>query len=797
MEYLLLARWLLAFGVVAALGYPIAARLFSRFSSAGAGFAPLVGVATVTIVTYWIGQVAFGRWTVWVGIAVLAVLAAFTGLDPERLRTGRLAVAEDLPFDRRGAGDAAAVFLTGFLFLIAIRAADPAVFPAGGEKFLDYGLLRSLLRAGALPPPDPWFAGEPLRYYYGGHLAATVLSTVTATPPRYAYNLALAGFYAMLVTAAFDLAGNVAAERGLSRRRAGAFAAVFVGLSSNLLTAARIVAGALPAGIQGRIATRIAAGSNLEPAEVLAGIDGFSYWTASRVIPGTINEFPFFSWLNGDLHAHMMGGAFLLLSLAVSFAYWLTPGDRLRRRRLLIFGILPVLGGFQIPTDTWSFPTVFGVAWLALAFAPPEPLPLLPGGTRLAAGIRARFDLGDPTSDGGGNAGLATELYRTGSALPVAGLAGVVGLALGTPFLLGAGGEQSVALLEAADRSSLGGLLVVHGAFLAAFLAFLSGKLGPGGRGALVAAVVFAAAAGTFADFAVLAVAGPLLIGGWIALRLGRDVGYETALLIGGAGLVTVVEVVYVVEEAGPGRFNTVFKTYFQVWLLWGLAMGPVLADVSAPTASDRIADWWPSARTRGRVARAFVALLVVTTLPYAALALDAHFSGNDAWTLDATAFAEREHPEEAAAIEWLDEHAVEDAAAAGRQPTLLEAPGAYSSPTGLAETPSEPGMYSWDANPASSLTGLPTVAGWQHEIGYRGGDVYWARVNDVDAAYAGDDAQRVTVLREYRVTHVWVGPGERTRYGDVSFAHLQGVSLAYETETVRIYRVDQEELSG
>ena len=32
----------------------------------------------------------------------------------------------------------------------------------------------------------------------------------------------------------------------------------------------------------------------------------FDYWRSSRVIPYTINEFPFWSFLYADLHAHLI-----------------------------------------------------------------------------------------------------------------------------------------------------------------------------------------------------------------------------------------------------------------------------------------------------------------------------------------------------------------------------------------------------------------------------------------------------------------------------------------------------------
>lgn len=806
MEYLLVLWWLLALGGLAILAYPLTSWLFGRFSTMGVGFSPLVGVTVLTIVVYWTGQVSFSWWNRWLALFVLVALSILVSVDLKQLAGGQIAIDANLRADRNAIAWSVGIFIAAFLFLVAIRAADPAIQPAGGEKFLDYGLLRVLFRAESLPPPDMWFAGEPLQYYYGGHLAATILGQLTATPPQYAYNLALASFYAMLVTAAFDLAGNVAAARGRSRLVAGGFTVLFVGLASNLLPVARLGVSMLPTGLQQSIATRVSTAANVETAEVLAGLDGFSYWTASRVIPGTINEFPLFAWLNGDLHAHMMGATFLLLAVAVSFAYWLTPADELWHRRLLVFGVLPLLGGFQIPTDTWSFPTIFGVAWLALAFGSARPLPVLPGGEQIESSLRSLLRGDRVTSDNvesfkkgdaeSGETPLVAEVLQTGGALLVIGLAGVIGFLLGFTFLLGASAGQSIAILDAADRSGLGGLLFVHGTFVAAFLGYLGVKFGSDNRVPFVAAIGLLAVAGTIAHFPGLVIVAPLLVGGWIVLRMNRDVGFETALIIGGAGLITIVELVYVAEEAGPGRFNTVFKTYFQVWLLWALAMGPVLAGLLESIEADRISNYWPSASSRETVIRVFVALLVITALPYAALALGAHFDRHDIATLDATSGLAAQQPQTAAAIAYLDETVIEGGENDDVAPVLLEAPGAYRSPTGLADSPSQPGMYSWESNPASSFTGIPTVAGWQHQVGYRGPDVYWSRVNDVDRAYAGSKKEQVAVLDTYAVTHIWVGPGERARYGSVSFAHIDGVSLVFESETVRIYRVDHDELS-
>jgi YYY domain-containing protein len=816
MEYALVVLWWLAYVVLALLGAPLAARLFPRFAGRGIGFALPLALVVLTTVVYWVGQVALGPAIV-VGVVVLVGLAAVAGLDLAGLPDGRFDPAPDLDLDLDYAP--LVVFTVGYLFVVLLRGVDPAVDPYAGEKFLDFGLLQALDRAPALPPEDPWFAGAGVSYYYGGHLVAHVLSELTATPPRFAYNLALAGFYGTLVAAAYDLAGAIGAARGGSRLRSGLFAAFAVGLASNLVTAGRFVLWLLPEPLRTEVARAVAARTaELTTAQVLAGLDTFSYWTASRVIPGTINEFPLFGWLNGDLHAHMMGPTFLLLGAALAFAYYRTPDRERGRRRLLVFGAVPLLGGFQAVVNTWSFPTIFGLLWLAVVFAPADPLTLLPTG--VATRVRDLAGLGrrDLVSDGGVEAARSrVELTRVGSALVVAGVAGLLGFLLAAPFLLSAtgGGERALGVWPAGDRSAIAPLLLVHGAFVAGFLAFLVGRLDPERPGVLALGLVALLAVGLLASFPAVGVVGPVLLLGWVALRFRTDAGFETVLMVGGTGLVLVVEVLYLQELAGPGRMNTVFKTYSQVWALWGVALGVVLGHFAAPLSSLRARVTGTGAeasadagsgdegraapdgggstpaldrRTLRQVASVgFVVLLVASTSLYGVLAVGSHLGGGGDTTLDATAFVDERHPAEATAIRWLDREAE-------GTPTMLSAPATYSAPAGGGTA--GPGMYRWNASPAASLTGVPTVAGWQHEIGYRGREAYTERVRDVDAIYQGDDATRVRLLAAYDVEYVWVGPGERLRYDEVrSFEDLQGVSVAHESGSVTVYRVDQSAL--
>jgi len=802
MEYALVARWLVLYAALFALGLPLVARLLPRASGRGAGLAVPAALVVLSVPAYWVGQLTWGPIALAAGALTLLVASATAALDLTALRDGRVRLGVDI--DRDAATDAAAIFLLGFVFVVALRAFDPAVHPGGGEKFLDFGLLKTLQRSTTLPPEDFWFANAPVKYYYGGHLTTTLLAWLTGTPPRFAYNLALAGFYAAFVTAAFEIAASIGADRGLPRRLAGGVAVFFVGLASNLVTAGRFTLLALPESLRRSAATYVAARTEYTAERILAGADSFSYWNASRVIPGTINEFPLFAWLNGDLHAHMMGTPTLLLAAAVGYAYYRTPERERGRRRALVFLVVPVLAAWQAVQNTWSFPSVLALGWLAVTFAPADPWTLLPGTAGLRSRLR-RFSGRIAPADGDGPTAAATaESGRIFGSLVVAGVAAVVAGVLAAPFLLGTatgGGERSIELLGPEMRSGLGALLLVHGAFVVGLGGYLLSRLRVARPWLLAAGLLAAGYVGHSIGFAALAVSVPLLVVAWVGLRTSRSIGYEAVLVVAGAGLVTLVELVYVNEQAGPGRMNTVFKTYAQIWAFWGTAMGVALPGlVLGPWATgDRDAardgggdsdppgsTLWSQIPWRRVAAVGLAVALVTSTSVYGVLAVGAHFERGPEGgpTLDATQFVETDHPEQAAAIDWIDD-------LEGR-PTILEAPGTTTYPGGTDGR--ERAMYSWNANPASSLTGVPTVAGWRHEIGYRGREAYFDRVRDVDTIYTGNASARAALLYEYQVQYIWVGPNERARYGSVSFGS-EAIDAVHRSGDVTVYEVALGEL--
>jgi len=233
---------------------------------------------------------------------------------------------------------------------------------------------------------------------------------------------------------------------------------------------------------------------------------------------------------------------------------------------------------------------------------------------------------------------------------------------------------------------------------------------------------------------------------------------FALLLFATGALLMLGVEFVYLRDVFGT-RMNTVFKFYFQAWVLWGLAGAYALAGFVQ----------------RGRAGLVVVAgLLVVGGLVYPVLAIPARASeyGGPS-TLDGTAYLAEAQPDDVAAIAWVNENV--DGA-----PVLLEAPGdRYRA-------------YVYEGR-VSAQTGLPTLLGWAgHEHQWRGNyDEPARREPDIETLYTSVAPGEVLALMDrYDISYVYVGLLERARYPAAGLAKFAGLmDVVYDSGTVTIYR--------
>ncbi len=236
------------------------------------------------------------------------------------------------------------------------------------------------------------------------------------------------------------------------------------------------------------------------------------------------------------------------------------------------------------------------------------------------------------------------------------------------------------------------------------------------------------------------------------------------ALVCAVAGLLLTlsVEFVYLVDNFGV-RMNTIFKFYFQGWVLMAVAAA--------------YAVYWLG-RRRGRLRIAFLAgfwVLFCLGMVYPILG-NISRAGSFAHTptLDGTAYLASSEPDDYAAIAWLNEN-VQGA------PVILEAPGAGGS------------SYVYEGR-VSALTGLPTLLGWAgHEGQWRGSyTVQASREPDIQTIYNTTSREAaLELLRKYDVEYVYVGPRERSKYEARGLEKFDNwLDAAYRAGGVTIYRV-------
>jgi len=792
-EVALVARWLLFYAGLTLAGLPVARLVFPSAPDDGAGFALPVAIGVVTMVAFYVGQVSFGPWTALASVAVLAALGGAAHVAGER--RGRDGYAW-----RRAAG-AFGVFAAGFLFLLSFRAMNPVMSGWGGEKFLHTGLLNAMLRAETLPPEDMWYAGEAVRYYYGLPTFNTVAALLTGTGVEYVHNLTIAGYFGTLVVAAYSLAGWLTHDRGYSRRLGGALGVFFVALAGNTVTVVRFALNQLPRDLAveyGRAAFNVNRADYPRVLFEQGSLGSWGWWDTRYVVEGTLQEFPLYSFVKADMHGHTVTTGFLVLSAALAYAYVQTP-ERKRGRRLgLLFGGLGAVAGYFGVTNTWSMPSAIGMAWLACVYADSHPATLLPGslGTRIQALA--------PDSDQSALARVVAEAWRTILAAVVAVGVGVTGYALASPFLLASvPPNDGIGLFP--PRTTAVGVLLLYGALLALFVAYLGTRYvavedaSPRGVALAVAGLAAGVAlASQLGDLGGIAVLLPVVAAAWIAMRTRESTGFETTLVVAGVGLLLSMELVHAkVHPFELARWNTTLKVAIQGWVFAGLAAGPIAAvllrdvyDAVGGLSLDSVRESAGPALSVSAVSVVLAFVLVASSL-FAPLVVATDVVGpHDAGaepTLDGYAEHRADHPDQVAAMAWFEDEV-------GETQSVLWMEREAGHPTFVEK----PGLSRGWQNPVSTLTGLPTVAGWFHETGYRGDAPYEQRVSDVGVLYeTTDDRSRAVQLAKYDVQYVWVGPLERDSYDVADLGADPGIEPVYENDAVTIYRVTHDELAG
>jgi YYY domain-containing protein len=835
--------WYLALALLGWAAYPLVRLGLSGLSDRGYPLARTAGLVIFTYLAWGAGslRLPFSQTTLLAAFVLIAVVGLVLGylqrdaLKRELRERGRYYLAVEGLF--------LAFFLVGLL--VRLGNPDLWHPFRGGEKPMDFAYFNAILKSTSFPPYDPWFAGGYLNYYYYGFVLVGSLTKLLAIVPAFAYNLILPTIFMLMAMGAFSAAWNLykrsplidgpaisnheisdpvedqtgleanaeqesepgillpapvsqePIQRGPSPYLIGLLAAFLMTILGNLGTVRMIWRGYQILGAPGGLIDDADIFTRMYWA-VLGLVRAFSgerlpyslgdwYWIPSRTIPPQgdvepITEFPFFTFLYGDPHAHLFALPVTLLALGFALAVvfgklrwpkWQGAATGFLLGALAIGALYPInlsdiytylpLGLVAISYAAWRYYDAGRAGWL-------PGFPLL--AKRLLVVIGASLLL----------AALAFLLYQ--------------------PYRTWYGQAYSSVDLWRGPTTPSSSYFTHWGLFLFLFAAWLAwetrewmantplsalGKLEPyrvlirGGLLVLVLTVALLVWTGIHIAWIVL----PLAVwAGILLLRPGSSDSWRAVLFLFGTGLAITLMVEMVVVRGDIGRMNTVFKFYLQVWTLFAVA-GAVATGWLVGSFRRWSRSWLGAWQVAFVILLAFAALF---TLLGGTARIKDRMASNTPLTLDGMAYMQYsvydnlgtliDLNQDYHAIRWMQENV-------SGSPVIVEA--------------ASPNQYAWFSR-FSIYTGLPAVVGWEwHQIQQRAlltGDWVRIRVNEVGDFYQTRNIEAALgFLEKYNVQYIVVGQVERGYYSGAGlnkFSSLDGQfwKSVYEDRDTVIYEV-------
>jgi YYY domain-containing protein len=503
------------------------------------------------------------------------------------------------------------------------------------------------------------------------------------------------------------------------------------------------------------------------PAQPLTWVpkEFFWWWRASRIVQdyefnGTwhevIDEFPFFSYLLGDLHPHVLAMPFMLLAVAVALNIFLSGWrgklnlyfGELRISKAGFFTSALVLGGLAF-LNTWDI--LPGAALVVFSYALArvresgwdweriEDILLLGIPVVIMAYVMyLPFFIGFDSQAGG----IVPNFMFPTRAAHLWVMWGTLFIPL-FAYLIYLWRTKTPAHWRAGILTTLGILIVLIVAMFV--LGFMALRIRP----ELVMPVLEAQGLNANAFIADSMARRLSYIGSLLTLlallfpALSFLFKSETSssssfvLLMIALGLLLILgpDFLYLRDNFGY-RINTVFKFYYQAWILLSLVAAFALAVMLS--------------KLRGLASIFYaivMALMIGAGLVYPVLSLPSktdNFKANhpEQRTLDGGAYLANTMPDDYQAIQFMEKLG----------------PGVVAEAVG--------GQYSEYARIAT-YTGMPTVLGWPgHEGQWRDQTLQGSREQDIETLYTSNDwATAQEIIDRYNIRYIIVGNLERTTY--------------------------------
>lgn len=367
--------WYLLALVMGVAAMPLTGRLFRRFQDRGWMFSKVTAIAVSGFLTWFLVAVKIIKFTTGTCIVVTLVCAAASLILYCREQKAGFECIPFVHLDLVYAEEL--LFFAAFLLWTYFAGFHPAAY--GTEKFMDYGFMEAMMRSKTLPATDLWYSQGKINYYYGGQYFAVFLTKLSGAKVELTYNLMRTFVAGLAFAMPFSLVHQMVTDRlGKTGSRWKKALPSVTGILAGISVS---IAGNMHYVVYGQIIPFI---------RKLKGEEVSSYWfpDATRYIgfnpdveDKTIHEFPCYSFVLGDLHAHVVDIMSVLLLLGLLYA-WMKKvrttelsGESMSRKQfwkkqllmpqLLAAGAL--LGMFHW-TNYWDFVIYFVVTCGAALF---------------------------------------------------------------------------------------------------------------------------------------------------------------------------------------------------------------------------------------------------------------------------------------------------------------------------------------------------------------------------------------------------------------------------------------------
>jgi YYY domain-containing protein len=758
------------------------------------------------------------------------------------------------------------VFFLMVLLLGVLRSFGPDI--VSYERFMDEGFLASIMRSQHFPPTDMWYSGYSINYYYYAHYIVAMLAKLLGQIPSVAFNTGISMLYGLAAVSLFGVTSNIiswshryrvqkqATIADIERTEAATpvdqemveqldqtaaahnepqeqAALIAVATAEQPIYAEK---NALRRGIPFALLTVAMAlmlgnmASTVLWLQQHGSFQGSDWFNVTRIIPNTINEFPAFSYLLSDFHAHVLSLPFTILAIGFAFNFLLNQDGK----GIFIFGrgwrlwltlgtAALSMGGLYV-MNGWDLPTYFGLVLVAI-------------------GIQQWFV----------HEKRLNFRWLIDTLIAIIPLGALAGLAY-SPFLINfVSPSQGIGIVLLSDRTPVGDEVLIYAIFIFVFVSLLFSNIlrhliAPASETKAEAIEIdetytsedeaeeteqskaaFVTKQDNYLSWSFIGILtglGFVILGlicqfispnnATLLIALGitvtalvlvlqhiNDRGHAFTLFLGALAFALIVgcEVFYLrdVFVATDPRMNTVFKFYFQAWILLSIACSAGLYFILENFQISKFL-----VAPLGAIRHVFSAGKVVWTIcltllllagciypifaPYTRFETFNPITGQMGLVrtnnLDGMTYLKNvgELTGDYDAIKWLNANVT-------GTPVIVEA------------VASDGGDYT-NYSRISAFTGLPTIMGWVgHEYQWR---VTWlnqslansanfnSRSTDVSEIYSDPNNQQVeSLFAKYHVEYLYVGALERSTYPKANLNRFSSfMQVVYKAEGVTIYKV-------